>query len=309
MIEQAVDGWLSTPSLSTLIERLGGKAPEGGALLDRCVAIAAFTQSNFDFRGRAGQGAYRERWQAAEGDVDDELRQAVLCTADDLNMFRETRPSDRDFDAVLVLGGGRFSPRLRCEYAHELVEALDIAAPVYLLGSPRTIDEVGERPATDTYAPGARTEFDLMCRGAELAFSLDDAEQLEFRSTKTPLADYREWMVRTYRLPGRRVVALSAPSSEPQTRRPNTADTYEFLTRWSGAHRGSKVLVVTTQVFVPFQYFDALRMLQLPHGVDVTMAGFGPERGDRPLTAEYFLQEINSGVQSALRLLRALAPA
>jgi len=69
---------------------------------------------------------------------------------------------------------------------------------------------------------------------------------------------------------------------------------------------GQTAIVVTTQVFVPFQTFDALRMLSLPHGVDVTAVGFGFERGDRPMTPEFELQEVLSGIRSARRLASSI---
>ncbi|GFJ92598.1 hypothetical protein [Phytohabitans rumicis] len=63
------------------------------------------------------------------------------------------------------------------------------------------------------------------------------------------------------------------------------------------------MLVVTTQVFVPFQTFDGLRRLYLPFGVDLDTVGLGTEYADRPLTTEYLLQETLSAIRSARRLL------
>lgn len=65
----------------------------------------------------------------------------------------------------------------------------------------------------------------------------------------------------------------------------------------------SSFLVVTTQVFVPFQRFEGLRRLYLPHGLRVDAVGLGADWGDRPLTTEYLLQETLSAIRSARRLL------
>ena len=64
---------------------------------------------------------------------------------------------------------------------------------------------------------------------------------------------------------------------------------------------------MTTQVFVPFQEFDAYRRLFLDYGAEVDVVGFGGERGDRPLTAEYLLQETLSGIRSSRRMMVAAA--
>jgi hypothetical protein len=60
---------------------------------------------------------------------------------------------------------------------------------------------------------------------------------------------------------------------------------------------------LTTQLFIPFQGFDALRRLYLPLGVEVDAVGFDAERGDRPLIAVDLLQEVLSGIRSARRLV------
>src|SRR5262249_33593074 len=66
---------------------------------------------------------------------------------------------------------------------------------------------------------------------------------------------------------------------------------------------GERLLVITTQVFVPFQTFDGLRRLYLPFGTDIDTVGYGAEWGDRPLTPEYLLQETLSAIRSGRRLL------
>jgi hypothetical protein len=61
--------------------------------------------------------------------------------------------------------------------------------------------------------------------------------------------------------------------------------------------------VITNQVFVPFQTFDALRRLYLPHAVDVDVVGFAADGDYPPQTAEYLLQETLSAIRSGRRLL------
>jgi hypothetical protein len=62
------------------------------------------------------------------------------------------------------------------------------------------------------------------------------------------------------------------------------------------------VLVVTTDLFVPFQHCDAVRLLGLPYGCAVETVGF-----DTSTTVRTF--ELLQEVRSAIRSMRALADA
>lgn len=95
---------------------------------------------------------------------------------------------------------------------------------------------------------------------------------------------------------------LSASTGRPPYR-PDTSDTFALWARCAEPRLGQRVLVVTTQVFVPFQMFEGLRRLYVPFGLDVDTVGFGFQWGDRPKTAEFLLQEALSTLRSARRLL------
>jgi hypothetical protein len=95
---------------------------------------------------------------------------------------------------------------------------------------------------------------------------------------------------------------LSASTGRPPYR-PETSDTFALWGRCASPQLGQRVLVVTSQVFVPFQSFDGVRRLYLPHGVDLEAAGYGDDWEDSPRTAEYLLQEVLSAIRSGRRLL------
>lgn len=99
-------------------------------------------------------------------------------------------------------------------------------------------------------------------------------------------------------------LVLSASTSRPP-HRPNTADTFWLWLRCVQPRIAQRVLIVTSQVFVPFETFDAIRQLYLPRGVHLDVVGFGPEWGEPPKTTEYLLQETLSGLRSASRLVSA----
>jgi hypothetical protein len=97
-------------------------------------------------------------------------------------------------------------------------------------------------------------------------------------------------------------LVLSASTGRPPYR-PDTSDTFSLWARCADPMPGERILVVTTQIFVPFQTFDGLRRLYLCHGADVDTVGYGAKWGDRTQTAEYLLQETLSAIRSGRRLL------
>ena len=66
------------------------------------------------------------------------------------------------------------------------------------------------------------------------------------------------------------------------------------------------MLLVTSQIYVPYQQLEAIRMLGLPYGLSLETIGFpndwsaGLQGLQKP---ENYLQEIRSVLQSAGRLL------
>ena len=291
--------------------------------LQSVIALEKRAADSFDFRSRDGS-TYRERSEAASADFNDLTRRSVVEYAAALGLVEQTQPAHDSYDMTLILGGGFRSPLLRTRYAAHL-ERQDIdLGEVYLLGSPRYLitNEPAEEPVTSEYAPDAADEFDLMIAAATSEFGFlpepvtflcgcDSAAQIcpGWRHGDAPGAvdvppDYTH--ERSASLTSRdgkpRGSVISASTSRPPYR-PDTSDTFELWVRYADPAPANGILVVTTQVFVPFQRFDGLRRLYLPHGLAVDTVGFGADWGDRPLSAEYLLQETLSAIRSARRLL------
>lgn len=292
-------------------------------LLEDVIALEKRAADSFNFRSRDGS-TYRERSEAVTADFDDETRAEIVVCASALGLIVPEPPAHRSYDMTLVLGGGFRSPLLRARYAALLQQRGTDLGEVHLLGSPRFLitNQPAEKPVTSEYAPDATDELDLMVAAAELELGLD-AQPTVFlcgcasATTICPHWRYRD-VAGSAEVPpeythersralaaadGRsRGAAISASTSRPPYR-PDTSDTFDLWVRTADPQPGQRALVVTTQVFVPFQRFDALRRLFLPHGVEVDAVGFGADWGDRPQTAEYLLQETLSAIRSARRLL------
>lgn len=288
----------------------------------RTLAVERQVAADFDFRGQAG-GGYRERNHAGTADFDEDTRARIIEIARELELITPRVPRHATYDMTLVLGGGYLSPLLRTRLAAQIEAAGTALGTLYSLGSPRfLISEPPEATAVAGYAPDARDEFDLMCAAAasEFGLTVDTPEFLcgcTFAATRCPSwpaagdpdaaetpPEYTHLRTAPLRALDSSVrgSVLSAHTSRPPLR-PNTSDTYELLSRVAHPHDGQRALIVTTQIFVPFQRFDGMRRLWLPSGVDIDAVGFGEEWGDRPLTAEYVLQETLSAIRSARRLL------
>jgi hypothetical protein len=292
-------------------------------LLQSVIALEQRAADSFNFRSHDGS-TYRERSEAIEADLDEATRARVVEYATSLGLVEPQRPAHDSYDMTLVLGGGFRSPLLRTRYA-ALLEREGIGlGDTYLLGSPRFLitSEPAEKPVTSQYAPNATDELDLMVAAATIELGLFPQPVIFLCGCHSASEICPNWPHRndpgaagvppeyTHERSisllssdgGARGSAISARTSRPPYR-PDTSDTFALWVRTADPAPGQRVLVVTTQVFVPFQGFDALRRLYLPRGLVVDTVGFGAEWGDRPLSAEYLLQETLSAIRSARRLL------
>jgi hypothetical protein len=291
-------------------------------LLRRALDVERSAATTFNFRTRDGS-SYRERSQALKADLTESTRAHVLELTTALGLVSPKRPRFGSYDKTLVLGGGYRSPLLRARYAAQLQASGCALGELSFLGSPRfLIDEPPERPVTVEYAPEATDEFGLMLGAVRSEFGLRTTDVTFLCGCRSPDRPCPNWRCRAadgaagtpaeftherqaqiIGAAGRIVGSVLSASTGRPPYRPDTSDTLRLWARCAGPTFGQRVLVITTQVFVPFQTFDSLSRLYLPFGVDVDAVGFGAEWGDRPQTAEYLLQETLSAIRSARRLL------
>lgn len=290
--------------------------------LRRALVVEQIAANHFNFRGDGGP-QYRERSQAVSGSFGREQREKILALTGQLGLVKPRRPRHLSYDKTLILGGGHRSPLLRARYAAQLQAAGIALGELSFLGSPRfLIEEPAERAETDSYAPGATDEFDLMISGARTELSLIPTSTTYLcgcasadapcpnwscrgadHADQTPPAYTHERCVTLLDRDGRSFGSVLSASTGRPPYRPDTSDTFSLWARFAKPQPEERVLVITTQVFVPFQTFDALRHLYLQYGTEVDTVGYGAEWGDRLLTAEFLLQETLSAVRSARRLL------
>lgn len=303
-IERWCREWVRSPELIKLLELFGFS----GASSADIEALGAFASQAWDFR-RQSDGASVERNELEAG-FDERTESAVLEAADILGLRQATYPTWDSYDHVLVLGGLIRACVTRPQFAAQMLDRGIQTRTVAGIGGFRPLKgdelDIGHRANLH----GVMDETTAMDYGLRLAFGVDSiADQQGFYD---PLSTERSWLVRRYVTdPGLDLMLVAAPSTEPDDRRANTADSYKF---WAESvarlSPGDRVLLVTSAIYVPFQGLDAVRMLSLPYrcGIDVVGAPLDLTWDDVPrqeFRAVHFLQELNSAIRSIHAALQA----
>lgn len=299
----------------------GGSLPREFDLVDRLAVLDDFSTA-WDYRGQArDRGAGRVHSQDAAGAVrwliprlsmPAPQLERITVLAGELGLTGESAPRGKDFDHILVIGGGRYTNLLRVSYAREMAAGRRIGHVVLAAASRQLLES--EQDAVKACAPRARTEFELLLAAAAQALGLDTgevADQVRDRVDQ-PQRDRAVWSFppASNEL-GVPVTLLETASPDPDNRRANSADTYTFAARTAGMQH-STCLLVTGQPVVPYLHFEALRTLALPFHIRVESAGFGVDRYNRLSEIDQqhpakLLQEVRSTIRSARALIEQIA--
>lgn len=138
----------------------------------------------------------------------------------------------------------------------------------------------------------------------EKSFELTEFEEERHCDSNINLS----WAVRTYKnvCP---VIALEGPSTEPNKRRANSADTYKFFVEKLHVPEGAKVLLITSQIYVPYQQLEAIRILSIPYNIVIETIGFPNDWSGQMQGMQQpsnYLQEIRSTIQAMSRILQTI---
>lgn len=303
-----IEAWVRSPELHELVRLSGSKVPELD-LSELLTWLEEFSVA-WDFRGGKERNLFEAR--SLEAATEKKIKDAAAA----LGLIKGGVAPRGRYDHVLVLGGLARACLARPLATARLLEKGEVeAGSVTALGGYRKLkgDEIGLVESVAGEHVGAEDvgdEFDAMDVGVRLAFDLDPPERE--RGERSRL-EFGSWRVHEYTtVSGLPVSVVAAPSSEPEKRRTNTADSYEwFATELFDLRAGQRLLLVTSDIYVPFQHADALRVLGLPFQVEVETAGIQPGDVDPRLSqvfsADAYLQEVRSTIMAFGRLLAALA--
>lgn len=311
-VYDTIETWLRSFPLTKLIEDYGSTVPNDLDFLDLLAWLLDFSDK-WDFRRIQKEAAAKDIGEGARWLVDDSMfsevqKKSIIDHARMLGLIGSCEPSNQYYDYILVLGGARLSCLLRPRLAANLIKNFsNLPKSIILLASSRPV-AVTERDATDTYALNAINEFDLINAGAETSFNLLK-EYTEERNDDANNSN-KSWIIRRYNqkaINTESIISISAPSSEPEKRRANTADTYEFLFSRFDITSGSTLLLVTSEIYVPYQQLEAIRTIGIQRNVIVETVGFPSEWGGKfqgMNNPSNYLQEIRSTIQSADRFVK-----
>lgn len=308
-INKSIYNWLNSQAMNDLIKEFGSKIPNNLELKELSKWLLNFSEE-WDYRkkqsntydNKTGENA---RWLIHdETSWSDEKKENIIKLSKELGLLECRKPHNKNYDYFLVLGGARLSCLLRTKLALELLKDNFTTNKIILLGSSRPIAD-SEREATDTYAINAKTEFDLLVASVENLF-----KNTKIINNQKHNSDNKNgsWQIVEYEtdLNYPNIIVISAPSSEPEKRRANTADTYNFFVDKYELKKGTSLLLLTNQIYVPYQQMEAIRTLGFKHNLMVETIGFSPEwNGNIQVikNTPNYLQEIRSTIMSIDRFI------
>ncbi len=304
-----IEEWARSRALADLVRLSGGEVPADLAPAELLGWLREFSAA-WDFRG----GKERNLFEARA--LDPATDRAIKDAAADLGLIRGGVRPQGHYEHVLILGGLARACLARPLAAARVLNDGGVEADaVTALGGFRELrgDEVGMVEQVAPEQAGSQAvddEFDAMDVGVRLAFGLGAPDDERGMSAESA---YGSWRVHEYTTgAGLPVFVVAAPSGEPEVRRTNTGDSYEwFATELAGLRQGQRLLLVTSDIYVPYQHADALRILGLPFGVEVETMGVQPgdldPRLEQFFSADAYLQEVRSTIMAFDRLLAAIA--
>jgi hypothetical protein len=287
-----VDRWVRSEAMAELVRAFHGTPPHGTPE-EALVQLIAFS-ATWDYR----KGGL-ERSDVVPIDYPDEIDDLVHDAARALGLAGRHRPSASHYDHVLVLGGGPRTALARSDFAARLVRGGVAASAVAGISSLRPIGPTEVEFAAAEEMPDREVEADVMAAALVRAFGVDAA--WERRTGVGPAGE--PWRVDEYGP----LTVVAAASSAPG-RRANTQDGFVGWAAWVGGPAPTdRILVVTTDLYVPFQHAAAVLLLGTQYGCGVETVGLdvlGYGRWLKPSTQTAILQELRAGILGLASLVQ-----
>jgi hypothetical protein len=305
-LDPVLRDWASSAPVRALAEASGWEWPscsDTGELLRRLAGLSA----DWDFRGRGG-GVERNFIGAEAAVVNGrEIPEELITSAAwALGLVSATPvPADR-FTSLVVLSGLVRACVNRTRRAWELLRGGVRADSVSVLGGHRELrgDELVLAKEQGFGEPF--DEADVVLAATRRAFGLGEPGRSEASGPSRSDWDNELWSAEArYRWPG--VEVLIVPSGEPGKR----VNTEGQLRYWASRHeigREDRILLLTTQIYVPFQQMVGLRVLGIERGCAVHCCGVDAEGSFLPrasFSGRSYLQEIRSALSAASGLMAA----
>jgi hypothetical protein len=276
--------WLTSPHLGALIHAFGGPTvSDDKASLQE---LRSWSAKNFDKR----QGV--ERRDSPSAQLTENQQQILIMAARPLGLLGTAAPTATDYDAIVVLAGATTGNRLRTVLANESHRK----APTQLLigiASRRLLSEHEYGTDPDSRCDG--TEWRNLQRMFEEHV---DGIQIDAWRDSGGSRDGDELGTITSR--GTAVELLIAP--DRQGRRATTVEQLEFLAQRIPPDRRRSVMLVTSAIYVPYQFFAAAGVVLrfATRRVEVIGTTTSTE-GDPANLAQRIMQEVHAAIEAAIQ--------
>jgi hypothetical protein len=305
-VDEALRGWATSQPVRALAEASAWAWPaerDTLALLERLADLSA----DWDFRKDRERNFIEGAPAEVNGrEIPDDL---VIAAARALGLVDAVAVTGRKFSHLVVLSGLVSACVNRTHRAAELIRGGLAADAVVVLGAHRALGGAEPRQAKDAGLGDLADEAKVIVAATQKAFGL--GAPLAARESQPP-PDPRHTATfhaasAHYQWPSAEVVI--APSSEPGSRRANTADQLRHWAEMAGVGSEHDVLILTTQIYVPYQHMETVRVLGLERGCGVCSCGVDAASSLLPRATPFggrdYLQEIRSALRAAPALLRA----
>ena len=297
------EGWLASAPMAALITAFDG---DPTSYTDAAVPLTARLTALDEFTRRWDTRQGRERNLAEELDLTEDQQRLVIDASNALGL-RGDPPRHRHYDHMLMLGGLVRACVARPSYAAHIIREREITAgEVTTLGAHRPFVGNEFEQAAELGWGDLTEEYEALDAGTRRAFDLGEPE-FEEGERRDDIGS--TWGVKHYRTAeGLPVRVVAAPSSEPKTRRANTADSYKFFAdHVANLKPGERLLLISTAIYVLPQHVAALRILAIPYGVEVDTIGGKPTNRPKLPLSHYsptkYLLEVRSTVRALGQLV------
>ena len=249
--------------------------------------------SIWDYRGG------KERWAVQDNEYVKSKEDVIMECAFKLGL-KDVTTVEKEPDYVLPLGGARAANRVRPAMARKLIDDHNWSdKKVLALSGTRPISE-NERPYMVDYAQTAGTEYDAICSGLEIAFEVNQYEEEKINDENinscSAIRKYNDFYKNC------EIYSVAAPSSDPQKRRANSADTFRFFVEKFDVHEGDRLLLVTSCIYVPFQSLKFMD-LAMDNGYEVDCVGSDIIDNFTLSKTSNYLQEIKGTIDAMYSLV------
>lgn len=305
-LDPLLRGWVSSPPVRALAQASGWAWPdcEGtGELLDRLATLSA----DWDFRGRDG-GVERDLIGARTAEVNGRViaEELIVSAAGALGLVSAAPIPGERFSALVILSGLVRACVNRTKHAADLVKNGVHADSVTVLGGHRKLSDDERAQAAKLGFGEQFDEADVVVATTRQAFGLGEPQEVKESGERPGAWDDALWSAwADYTSPA--IQVLIAPSGAPD-RRVNTVDQLRYWASEKGIGRDDRVLLLTTQIYVPYQQFGGLQVLGIERGCGVYCCGVDAASSylpAAPFSGRSYLQEIRSALRAAAQLLAA----